>query len=680
MSRYRALLSPIKIGKLSIRNRIFSAGHAPGYADAGRPGERYVAYHAEKARGGLGLTICGGSSNVSPDSTSLFGALHVGDDSVIPSLRTLANAVHEHDTAVMCQITHMGRHCRWDNGDWMPMVAPSPVRDIGGGRSLAREMNPGDILRVTREYAAAARRCKNAGLDGVEIICSMHLPGQFLSTLCNRRTDTYGGSLENRTRFLLEIVEACHEFTGDDFVVGVRLTADESNEDGIDADEGVEIARIIGRHAGADFINVNGAYSGTFQGVNRAFPGMEAKSAPYLELARRVREACGLPTLHSSRIDNLATADYAIEQGYLDMSGMTRPHMADPHIAARLLAGEEDRIRPCVGAGYCLDRPYRGLDALCLHNPSTSREKTLPHEVAPADASRRAVVVGGGPAGLEAARVLAERGHRVVLFEASTRPGGQVNLAAATGWRRGLGGIIDWLVGELDHLKVDMRMNCLAGTGEILAEAPEIVILANGGMPVQDLPDGGTAHTLTSWDILGQPRVPTGTVFLYDQTGAESAVSTAQYLVEKGAELVFATPDRMAGNDIGAQNLPVFMQALLSHGARFLTDTYLLEAKRSEGQLLARCRNRFTRACEELPVDTIVLEQGVIADSDLFDALSPGSRNLGDYDLKALVEGRSQPRDLNPHGTYSLYRVGDAQMSRNIHAAILDARRLCRLL
>ncbi len=678
MPTYRSLLSPLKLRNLTIRNRVFSAGHAPSYAVDGKPKERYVAYHREKAKGGIGLTTFGGSSNVARDSGSLFCAISVSDDSIIPYFRTLADAVHEFDTAIFCQITHMGRHCRWDFGEWMPVMGPSAIRDIGGGRSLPREMTTADIRRVLGDYAAAARRCEAGGLDGIEIISSMHMPGQFLSPLANRRSDAYGGCLENRTRFLFEVVEACRDATGEEFVVGVRFTADESNEHGIAAEEGIEVGRLLGQHGGADFVNVNGAYSGTFQGVNVAFPGMDAKSAPYIELARAVREASGLPTMQSSRIDNLSSANYAIEQGYLDMAGMTRPHFADPHIMNKLARGEEDRIRPCVGAGYCLDRPYRGLDALCIHNPSTSRELTLSHETSRAPKSKRAVVVGGGPAGMEAARVLAERGHDVTLFEASQQLGGQVNLAAMTGWRRGLVGIIDWLEAELDLLGVNVRTARYVDAGEVLLEKPDFVILATGGLPIQDLPEGGGELTQTAWDFLGQPNGPKGRVLFFDQTGAEGALSSAQYLAESGAEVIFATPDRLAGYDVGAQNLPVYMRALLALGTEFKTDRYLLKVERDGGVCRAHMRQRYLDAVEILEVDTVVVDQGVEGDKTLLKALAGGSRNAGRIDLNALADMRAQPECRD--GDYLLFEIGDAFLSRNVHAAIYDARRLCRVL
>ena len=678
MPAYKCLLSPLRLRNTTIRNRVFSAGHVPSYAVEGKPQERYVAYHREKARGGIGMTIFGGSSNVARDSGSLFGAINITDDSIIPCFKTLSDAVHEFDTAILCQITHMGRHCRWDFGEWMPIMGPSAIRDIGGGRSLPREMTSHDIRRALDDYAAAARRCEAGGLDGIEIISSMHMPGQFLSTLANRRTDAYGGELENRTRFLLEVIDICREATGEDFIVGVRFTADEHNEHGITAEEGIEVGRLLGEHGGSDFVNVNGGYSGTFQGVNVAFPGMEAKSGPYIELARAVRQASGLPTLQSSRIDNLATADFAIEQGYLDMAGMTRPHIADPHILAKLNRGEEHRIRPCVGAGYCLDRPYRGLDALCVHNPSTSRELTVPQETQKATESKRAVVVGGGPAGLEAARVLAERGHTVTLLEAASKLGGQVNLAAMTGWRQGLQGITDWLVAELEILGVTVFTNRYTEACDVLDLNPDIVILATGGVPIQDLPDGSGNLAGTAWEFLGQPARPQGRVLYYDQTGAEGAMSCAQYLAEGGAEVIFVTPDRLAGYDVGAQNLPVFMAALLRKGTEFRTDCFLLGVEQQDSGYTATLRQRYLDEEQTIDVDHVFVDQGVAGDKTLLTELADRSRNAGRLELNALADNVEQ--SVCQEGDYLLFEIGDAYQSRNIHAAIYDARRLCQIL
>lgn len=675
MTAYKALFQPLEIRGREVRNRLFSSGHVPGYTPEGYPNDRYVAYNREKAKGGIGLITFGGSTNIARESTTIFGGLNVRSDEDIPHYRRLAQAVQGEGAKILCQITHMGRHCRTDFGEWLPVAGPSQVRDPGGGRALPREMDETDIAAAIEDYVTGALRLAEAGLDGVEIISSMHLPGQFLSPLANRRRDRWGGSLENRLRFLTTVLEAVRAAVPADFWVGVRYTADETNEGGIAAVEGVEVGRLLGAHGVADFLNVNGAYSGTSQGVNVAFPGMEARSGPYLELARKVREVSGMVTMQASRLDTLSTANWAVESGAVDFAGMTRPHIADPHIVAKLMRGEEHRIRPCVGAGYCLDRPYRGLDALCMHNPSTSRETILPHEIDPAPASHRAVVVGGGPAGMEAARVLALRGHAVALHEATDQLGGQLALAVRAGWRRGLQGVIDWLAAELDHLGVAVHLNSYLEPDEI-GEA-EIIILATGGLPLQDLPGGGGELALTAWDVLGDGKRLTGEVLVYDEVGGHAALSMAQMLAGEGARITFAAMDQIAGRDLGAQNKPVYLGALRKAGARISADTRLVGLSRSGNRIIARLEDRWSREITETAFDGVVLDQGVAPDMTLPEALAPHSANRGRLDLDALADGRPQPMPASGAGPV-LFRIGDALMSRDVHAALYEARRLCR--
>ncbi len=676
---YASLLSPITIRGRTFRNRVFSSAHAPGYAEDGLPGERYRAYHEEKARGGIGLTMFGGSSNVSRDSGSIYGQIHVGDDRVIPAFRELARRVHRHGAGLMCQITHMGRRTTWDSGDWLATKGPSARRDPAH-HSAPYALSTREIARIVGDFAAAARRCREGGLDGVEVLASTHLAGQFLSPLSNGRTDAYGSGPDNRIRFLLEVLEACRAAVGDDFLISVRTNADESNEGGLTAGDGVEVARMIGSHGAADIINVNGAYGGTDMGMSEYMPGMAFPSAPYVELARRVRQASGLATFQAARISDPATADWAISEGHLDMAGMTRPHMADPEIVDKLRRGEASRVRPCVGAGYCLDRIYGGRDALCQHNVSTGREAWLTPRIPPAPCSERAVVAGAGPAGLEAARILALRGHAVTLFEASERPGGQVLLGAMGGWRKDIIGITDWLAAEVGHLGVDLRFASYAETDDVLRLEPGIVIAATGGVPAMELAEGGGKHALSVWDVLTGAARPAGRVLVADAVGAHAALSLTDRLSESVDDLVFVTPDRHVGRAIGVQNVPVYMRNLVRAGVTLMTDRALVGLRREGNRLQARLRHAYTRDIEEMEVDSVVADLGLESVTDLYDGLCGHSSNLGEVDHDALVSLKPQALCLNSGGAFRLYRIGDALAPRDLHAALLDANRLCRVL
>ena len=578
----------------------------------------------------------------------------------------------------MCQITHLGRRTYWNRADWLPVLAPSGVREPAH-RSFPKAMEDHDIRRVVRAYGAAAGRCREGGLDGIEIEAYGHLLDAFWSPATNRRTDDYGGPLENRMRFGLEVLDEIRAQVGSDYIVGIRMVMDEDMPGGLGREEGLEIARRLIATGMLDFINVIRGHIDTDEGLAHVIPGMGTPAAPHLAFAGEVRAALGVPTFHAARISDLATASHAIGEGLIDMVGMTRAHMADPHIVTKIMRGEEARIRPCVGVGYCIDRIYEGGEALCLHNPATGREATLPHVIARSDRpARKVVVVGAGPAGLEAARVAAARGHPVVLFEAAPEPGGQVRLAAALARRREIIGIVDWLQSEIAHLGVDLRCNVFAEATDVLAEAPDVVVIATGGVPNTTFLTEGEALAVTSWDILSGQAAPAREVLLFDDNGAHPGASCAEFLARAGVRVEFVTPERTVLPEIGGTNYPAYLQAFGEHGVTITLNRRLRAIRREGNRLAAVLYDEYARAFEERMVDQVVVEHGTLPADDLYFELKPASSNLGEIDLDALLAGRPQGKVNNPDGSFQLFRVGDAVASRNIHAALYDSLRLCK--
>lgn len=538
-----------------------------------------------------------------------------------------------------------------------------------------------EIERVIRGYAAGARRCKEGKLDGVEIIAWGHLVDQFLSPVLNRRDDQYGGSIENRCRFALEVVQAVREAVGPDFVVGIRITGDEHVPDGRTPEECIEIARILAASGHLDFFNVIGGSLGTDAALAYTLPTMGRRYGEFLGLAAAIRQATGLPVFQASRIPDLSTARHALEQGMVDMVGMTRAHMADPHIVAKLTRGDEHRIRPCVGMGYCIDRIYQGKDALCIHNPATGREATMPHAVPPSNGEwRKVVVVGGGPAGMEAARVAKLRGHEVVLLEATDRLGGQINLASKAPGREEIQGIAGWLQGEIELLGVDVRTNQYAEVDDVLAMEPDVVIVATGGTPNTEFMKAGSDLVSSVWDVLGGYVEPSGTVLLYDDHGWHQASSTAVALAKKGCKVEMVTPDRMVAFEVGATNYPAYLREMYRAGVKLTPDLELTSVRRAGNRLLATFWNEYAESEVEIEADHVVVEHGTLPADELYHALKAGSTNGGEIDIDGLAAGEAKELRRIPEGRYLLYRVGDAVSSRNIHAAIYDSLRLCKSL
>jgi 2,4-dienoyl-CoA reductase-like NADH-dependent reductase (Old Yellow Enzyme family)/thioredoxin reductase len=617
-----------------------------------------------------------GSAAVSKDSPPVFNNILAYKDEVVGWMKKLTDDCHEAGAAVMIQLTHLGRRTRWDKGDWLPTVSASARREPSH-RAFPKVIEDWDIDRIITDYADAAERMQAAGLDGVEFECYGHLMDQFMSPFTNSLAAPYGGSLENRARFSMEVLAACRKRVGENFLLGVRYTADEVEKGGISADEGIAIGKMFRDSGLVDFLNIIKGRIHTDPAMTDVIPIHGMKSAPHLDFAGRVKAEVGLPTFHAARIPDVATARYAIQSGQLDMVGMTRAHMADPHIVRKIIEGREEDIRPCVGATYCLDRIYQGGIALCIHNPATGREETMPHTITPAAARKKIVVVGAGPAGLEAARVAAERGHAVVVFEAAPQAGGQVRLTALTKRRAELIGIIDWRMAQCAALGVEFRFNTWAEAAEVHAENPDVVIIATGGLPEKDILAFGNDLTVSAWDILSGDVKPGSNVLLFDDAGDHVALQAAQSLAEAGAKVEIMTPDRSFAPDVMAMNLVPYMRALQDKPVTF-TVTYRLTGVEKDGnQIKATVDSDYMTLGKTAHYDQIVVNHGTQPLADLYFELKPQSVNLGAVDYDDLIAGNPQTRNGGPKG-FQLFRIGDAVEARNTHAAIYDALRLVK--
>ncbi len=673
------LLQPYQLKHLTLRNRLMSTSHEPNYHEDGLPKDQYIRYHEEKAKGGIALTMTAGSAVVSRDSGPVFGNLHAYRDEIVPWLKRMADACHEHGAACMIQLTHLGRRTVWNGADWLPVVSPSNVREPAH-RAFPKIMEDWDMERIIGDYADAAERVKEAGLDGFELECYGHLLDSFWSPAINNRTDEHGGSLDNRLRFTFEVLEAIRKRVGSDYIVGLRLVADEDMEKGISRDEGLEICRRMVASGHIDFLNIIRGHIEHDGPLSRVIPVTGMASAPHLDFAGQVRAETKFPVFHAARINDVATARHAVAEGKLDMVGMTRAHIADPHIAKKVAEGREHDVRPCVGATYCLDRIYEGRGAACVHNAATGREATMPHDIPrTSGAARHVVIVGAGPAGLEAARVSAERGHKVTVLEAAPQAGGQVRLAAMVKRRAELIGIIDWRLSQLGKLGVEVRYNTYAEAGDVTGLAPDIVIIATGGLPRQDGISKGGELATSSWDVISGDASIGEDVLLYDDNGAHPGMAASEAIMAAGSKLEVVSPERMFAPEIGGLNLVPYIEKLQGHGAAITTMTRVHSLRREGNKIAATLTSPYNEAViGERLVDQVVVEYATTPLDDLYFELKAGSRNHGEMDYEALVAGKPQQVVRNADGAYQLFRIGDAVASRNIHAGIYDALRLCK--
>lgn len=676
------LLQPFQLKHLTLRNRIMTTSHEPAYPENGMPTDRYRAYHEERAKAGVALAMTAGSAAVSRDSPPVFNNVLAYSDEVVPWIQNLTDGCHAHGCAVMIQLTHLGRRTGWNKGDWLPSVSSSKHREPAH-RAFPKLLEDWDIDRIISDFADAAERMKAGGMDGIELQVYGHLLDQFWSPLTNDLTGPYGAdTLENRMRFPLDVLAAIRKRVGAEFIIGFRYTADEAQKGGITAEEGLDISKRLAATGQLDFLNVIRGRIHTDPAMTDVIPVQGMRSAPHLDFAGEVRKATGMPTFHAARIPDVATARHAVQAGLLDMVGMTRAHMADPHIVKKIIEGREEDIRPCVGATYCLDRIYQAGEALCIHNPSTGRELTQPHAISKADVARKVVVIGAGPAGLEAARIAAERGHAVVVFEAQADPGGQIRLTAQNARRREMIGIIDWRMAQCAARDVVFHFNTWAEAADVAALSPDVVIVATGGLPNLELFETGAeaAHVVSAWDLISGDVKPAERVLIYDESGDHPGLMAAEVAAAAGSKVEVMTPDRVFAPDIMAMNLVPYMRALQDKDVTFTVTRRLLGVARDGNVLTATIGTDYSDHTSQAQYDQVVVNYGTLPLDDLYHALRPSSRNLGAVDYDALIEGAAQAGARNPDGAFELYRIGDAVSARNTHAAIYDALRLVRTL
>ena len=672
------LLQPLKIRHLNLKNRVMLSAHEPSYAEDGLPKDKYRFYHVERAKGGIALTMTAGSAVVSEDSPPAYNNLHAYKDEIVPWLKKLTNECHEYDTKVMIQITHLGRRTNWNHSDWLPVLSASPLREPAH-RSFPKEAEDWDIERIINDYGLAAERMKEAGLDGVEIEAYGHLLDSFWSPATNKRKDEFGGNVDNRITFSMKVIDSVRSRVGSDFIVGMRMVADEDWKIGLSKKEGFEIVKKINSTGKIDFLNIIKGHIDTDPALTKVIPIQGMPTAPHLDFAGEVKKMVNIPIFHASKINDISTARYAIESGKLDMVGMTRAHIADPYIIKKLINKEEEKIRPCVGATYCLDRIYEGKDTLCIHNPATGREKFMPHLLKKkVSGLKKIIIVGAGPAGLEAARVCSEQGHSVTVFEASDKPGGQINLITRSKRRKDMAGIIDWRIGICEANKVKFNFNSFASKEEILSENPDIVIIATGGIPNTDILNEGSDLVASTWDILSGNVNIEDDVILYDDGGNYPGLQAAEMISSETSKLEIVTPERFFSPDIGGMNFVPYGKNFYEKNVKISLNSRVKSVFRKGNRLAVKISSDYSDLTFEKETSQVIVEHGTSPVDDLYFELKDQSKNLGQVDYKSLIKGLNKEIIKNKKGDFFLFRVGDAISSRNIHAAIYDSLRICK--
>ncbi len=539
MSPFAHLFQPLTIRGVRLKNRIMSTGHDTTLPTDGRVNAALVAYHEARAKGGVGLIV---SQVAGVHETARYTShmLMATDDSCIEGYRRLAETCHAHGCVLFSQLFHPGREIM-EGGDGLLTVAYAPsVTPNERFRVMPRALDQAMIDEIVAGYGAAARRMQAAGVDGVELVASHgYLPAQFLNPRVNRRTDDYGGSLENRLRFAREALEAIRAATSEDFVVGLRISAGDRDENGLTPDEALDGCRLL--EPLIDYVSVTTGTSASLGGAVHIVPPMAYASAYLASDAARFRKALNVPVFVAGRINQPQEAEAVIAGGAADVCGMTRALICDPEMPEKAEDGRTDDIRACIACNQaCIGHFHRGVPISCIQHPETGRELAF-GTLVPAVESKTVMVIGGGPGGMKAAAVAAARGHRVTLYEAASQLGGQALLAQQLPRRAEFGGIITNLSRELELAQVRVVKGCRVDAALVERERPDAVVLATGATPyLPDIPADDSVQIVDAWQVLRR-EVKTGSrVIVADWRCDWIGPGIAELLVDNGCSVELA--------------------------------------------------------------------------------------------------------------------------------------------
>ncbi len=656
------LFSPLRIGPVELRNRIFSSGHDTVMVDHGLVSDQLIEYQRARAAGGVGLIIIQ-VAGVHPTAEYTSRALGAWTDECIPGYRRLAEAVHAEGAKIFGQVFHGGREIMDSEDGTLPVpLAPSSVPSERY-HTMPRAMPVSLIREIVDGYGAAAARLRSAGLDGVEILAGFgYLPAQFLSPRINLRTDDYGGSPENRLRFLREIIGSIRASLDDGAVLGLRLSIDERSPDGLTQDEALAVLAALDADGGPDYVNVIAGTSATLAGSDHIVPPMTMANAYTAPLAVAAKRVVQVPVLVAGRINQPQDAELLLARGDADAVAMTRALISDPQLPRKAAEGRLDEIRACVACNQaCIGHFHAGYPISCIQFPETGREREYGvRTVVSPEARRRVVVVGGGPAGLKAAAVAAERGHEVTLHEAGRRVGGQVLLAQLLPGRAEFGGVADNLRGEAERAGVRIVTGSIVDRALVERDAPDVVIVATGGRPYRPpLELVGDPPVFDAWEVIRGAAVPDGRVVVVDWRCDWIGPGVAQILAAGGRRVTLAVNGYTPGFRIQQYVRDATIAALVRAHVEILP---LMRPFGYDGQAVVLQHTLTEEAVIVEDVAALVLATGQVPDSALLDELTDAA---GRGELLG-----TDGRPMEVHG------IGDCLAPRTVEEAVLEGLRI----